>query len=87
MWGFESKFLHRFHLINHLDLHRSEADFVVVGLSHEIIRMQFYCSKNSQNPFDHVLSLKKKNLSILAYIEKKQNRYIGQLKSVILLTS
>ena len=30
------------------------------GLSHEVSRMQFYSSKNSQNLFDRILSLKKK---------------------------
>ena len=33
------------------------------GLSHEVSRMQFYSSKNNQNLFDHILSLKKKNPS------------------------
>ena len=67
-WDLKANFsIYRFHPIKHLDLHRSEAEFVVVGLSHEIIRMQFYCRKNSQNPFDHVLSLKKKPFHLSVY--------------------
>ena len=46
------------------------------GLSHEVSQMQFYNSKNSQNLFDHILSLKKKN-SIFAYIEKSKITKFG----------
>ena len=47
-----------------------------MDLPYEVSWMQFYSSKNSQNLFDHILWLKKKN-SIFAYIEKSKITQLG----------